>query len=240
MRCSISSTFRHPFGRLTFSFAAGKTKEREKEKGKNSSDVYISWPEVAQKKNPKETFYFRCSAHTHTNTHYLPLSFAAVLSLFLSTSLSVSVSLIFSRKTTLICGAHEADSAITLAISSDYMRCLLQWRFRFHYTICAFAFASWFRRTTFSHSSSLWCAASSFSLFSLCGGFSFSGFAFKLFCWNSSGKFLSFSSSAFYSTWICAKHSLEIALQVRVCVCECAGVRQCVPHVLHVVLKFSV
>lgn len=187
MRCSISSTFRHLFGRLTFSFA-GKTKEREKEKGKNSSDVYISWPEVAQKKNPKETFYFRCSAHTHKYT--LPTSFFRCGSL--STSLSVSVSLIFSRKTTLICGAHEADSTITLAISTDYMRCLLQWRFRFHYTICAFAFASWFRRTTFSHSSSLWCAASSSFSFSLCGGFSFSGFAFKLFCWNSSGKFFFF------------------------------------------------
>lgn len=97
------------------------------------------------------------------------------------------------------------------------MRSLVQCRFRFHYTICAFAFASFFCGRTFSHfpfvvrSTLCWVA-----------------FPFLVLPINSFVRiFLAscFSGSAFYLTWIWAKHSLEITLH---CVCVCEGVWRCV------------
>lgn len=128
----------------------------------------------AAKEKPKETFYFRCSAHTLTLP---PSSFLCG-----SRSLSLSVSLIFSRKTTLICGAHGADPAITHAISQDFaplgpMPISIS-LYNLRLCLCFLLLRQNFQSLSL-------CGA----LLSLLGGFSFSGFAFKLFCWNFSCKF---------------------------------------------------
>lgn len=183
----------------------------------------------AAKEKPKETFYFRCSAYsaTNTHTHTLPLSSFLCGSL----SLSLSVSLIFSRKTTLICGAHGPDPAITHAISQDYaplgpMPISIS-LYNLRLCLCFLLLRQNFPSLSL-------CGA----LLSLLGGFSFSGFAFKLFCWNFSCKFF-----LWFRFLLDLNLRLSIALKslCRLCVCVSVCVRVCglcVPHVLHVVLKF--
>lgn len=131
---------------------------------------------MPQRKNPKKRFT-SAAAHTqpHTHTLCLLLPFSAV------PFVSLSVSLIFSRKTTLICGVHGADLAITHAMSQDYAQLgpmpISISLYNLRLCLCFLLLRQNFQSLSLGG-----------ALISLLGGFSFSGFAFKLLCWNFSCK----------------------------------------------------
>lgn len=163
---------------------------------------------MPQKKNPKKRFT-SAAAHTQPQTHTHTDSASLFLSLRFSPPLYLSVSLIFSRKTTLICGAHGPDPTITHAISQDYaplgpMPISIS-LYNLRLCLCFLLLRQNFQSLSL-------CGA----LLSLLGGFSFSGFAFKLFCWNFSCKFF-----LWFRFLLDLNLRLSIALKslCRLCVC---------------------